>query len=77
MPLKSKKRPGDRIEVGDGIVVEIGRIHKGSVEVIILRDEETHPEVEKAMFDVTSWWYERGVAGFRLDAVDTLFEDPT
>jgi alpha-glucosidase len=35
-----------------------------------------NPEVEKAMFDVTGWWYERGVAGFRLDAVDTLFEDP-
>jgi alpha-glucosidase len=29
------------------------------------------------MFDVTRWWYKRGVAGFRLDAVDTLFEDPT
>src|SRR6478752_5021972 len=36
-----------------------------------------NPEVEKAMFDVTRWWYERGVAGFRLDAVDTLFEDPS
>ncbi|MBV9340769.1 MAG: alpha-glucosidase C-terminal domain-containing protein, partial [Acidobacteria bacterium] len=35
-----------------------------------------NPEVEKAMFDVTRWWYRRGVAGFRLDAVDTLFEDP-
>jgi alpha-glucosidase len=35
-----------------------------------------NPEVEKAMFDVTRWWYKRGVAGFRLDAVDTLFEDP-
>jgi alpha-glucosidase len=35
-----------------------------------------NPEVEKAMFDVTRWWYDRGVAGFRLDAVDTLFEDP-
>jgi len=35
-----------------------------------------NPAVEKAMFDVTRWWYERGVAGFRLDAVDTLFEDP-
>ncbi|HWR15013.1 MAG TPA: alpha-glucosidase [Terriglobales bacterium] len=34
-----------------------------------------NPEVEKAMFDVTRWWYERGVAGFRLDAVDTMFED--
>ena len=32
--------------------------------------------VEKAMFDVTRWWYQRGVSGFRLDAVDTLFEDP-
>ena len=32
--------------------------------------------VEKAMFDITRWWYQRGVAGFRLDAVDTLFEDP-
>src|SRR5438874_4609045 len=32
--------------------------------------------VENAMFDVTRWWYKRGVAGFRLDAVHTLFEDP-
>ena len=35
-----------------------------------------NPAVEKAMFDVTLFWYKRGVAGFRLDAVDTLFEDP-
>jgi alpha-glucosidase len=35
-----------------------------------------NPAVEKAMFDVTRWWYKRGVAGFRLDAVDTIFEDP-
>lgn len=35
-----------------------------------------NPAVEKAMFDVTRWWYKHGVAGFRLDAVDTLFEDP-
>jgi len=34
-----------------------------------------NPAVEKAMCDVTTWWYNRGVAGFRLDAVDTLFED--
>jgi len=35
-----------------------------------------NPAVKEAMFDVTRWWYRRGVAGFRLDAVDTLFEDP-
>lgn len=35
-----------------------------------------NPDVEKAMFDVTRFWYKRGVAGFRLDAVDSLFEDP-
>jgi len=35
-----------------------------------------NPTVHDAMFDVTRWWYKRGVAGFRLDAVDTLFEDP-
>jgi alpha-glucosidase len=35
-----------------------------------------NPAVEKAMLDTTTWWYKRGVAGFRLDAVDTLFEDP-
>jgi alpha-glucosidase len=28
------------------------------------------------MLDTTRWWYQRGVSGFRLDAVDTLFEDP-
>jgi len=35
-----------------------------------------NPVVKDAMFDVERWWYKRGVAGFRLDAVDTLFEDP-
>jgi alpha-glucosidase len=34
-----------------------------------------NPAVKKAMFDATRYWYNRGVAGFRLDAVDTLFED--
>jgi len=35
-----------------------------------------NPAVKDAMFDVTRWWYKHGVSGFRLDAVDTLFEDP-
>ncbi len=35
-----------------------------------------NPAVEKEMLDTTRWWYQHGVAGFRLDAVDTLFEDP-
>ncbi|MGD0568355.1 MAG: alpha-glucosidase [Candidatus Sulfotelmatobacter sp.] len=35
-----------------------------------------NPAVKDAMFDVSRWWYKRGVAGFRLDAVETLFEDP-
>ena len=35
-----------------------------------------NPAVAAAMLDVTRFWYTRGVAGFRLDAVDTLFEDP-
>ena len=35
-----------------------------------------NPAVKQAMFDVTRFWYKRGVAGFRLDAVDNLFEDP-
>ncbi len=34
-----------------------------------------NPLVKDAMFGVTRWWYQRGVAGFRLDAVDALFED--
>ena len=34
-----------------------------------------NPDVEKNMFDVTRWWYKRGVAGFRLDAVDVMFVD--
>jgi alpha-glucosidase len=34
-----------------------------------------NPEVEKSLFDVTRWWYKRGVAGFRLDAVDVMFVD--
>jgi alpha-glucosidase len=35
-----------------------------------------NPAVKDAMFDVTRWWFKRGVSGFRLDAVDTLYEDP-
>ena len=36
-----------------------------------------NPAVEKAMFDVVRFWLNHGVAGFRLDAITTLFEDPT
>lgn len=35
-----------------------------------------NPAVEQAMLDVTRWWYRRGISGFRLDAVDRLYEDP-
>ena len=35
-----------------------------------------NPEVEKAMFGVLEFWMKRGVAGFRIDAVSRLFEDP-
>ena len=35
-----------------------------------------NPAVEKAMFDAMRFWLDRGVAGFRLDAITTLFEDP-
>ncbi len=35
-----------------------------------------NPVVEKAMFDQMRFWLDRGVAGFRLDAIPTLFEDP-
>lgn len=33
-----------------------------------------NPEVEKAMFSTMRFWLDRGVAGFRLDAVPSLFE---
>jgi alpha-glucosidase len=35
-----------------------------------------NPEVEKAMFDVMRFWLDRGISGFRIDAVSRLFEDP-
>jgi Glycosidases len=35
-----------------------------------------NPAVEKAMFGAVRFWLDRGVAGFRLDAIPTLFEDP-
>jgi alpha-glucosidase len=34
-------------------------------------------EVRKAMYGVLRFWLDRGVAGFRLDAVSRLFEDST
>jgi len=35
-----------------------------------------NPDVEKAMFGAMRFWLDRGVAGYRLDAIPTLFEDP-
>ncbi len=35
-----------------------------------------NPAVECAMHDVMRFWLDRGVAGFRLDAVTSLFENP-
>jgi alpha-glucosidase len=35
-----------------------------------------NPKVEQAMFSAMRFWLDRGVAGFRLDAITTLFEDP-
>ena len=35
-----------------------------------------NPEVRKAMYDSARFWLDKGVAGFRLDAILTLFEDP-
>jgi alpha-glucosidase len=34
-----------------------------------------NPQVEKAMFGAVRFWLSKGVAGYRLDAVPTLFED--
>jgi alpha-glucosidase len=36
-----------------------------------------NPAIEKQFFDITSFWLKRGVAGFRFDAIGTLFEDPS
>jgi alpha-glucosidase len=36
-----------------------------------------NPAVQKAMFDACRFWLDRGVAGFRLDAIPELFEDPS
>ena len=34
-----------------------------------------NPAVKNAMFDSTRFWMKKGVAGFRLDAITSLFED--
>ena len=35
-----------------------------------------NPKVEQAMFGAMRFWLDRGVAGFRLDAITALLEDP-
>jgi alpha-glucosidase len=34
-----------------------------------------NPQVQKAMYDTVRFWLNKGVAGFRFDAIPTLFED--
>lgn len=34
-----------------------------------------NPDVRKAMFDIMHWWMDRGVAGFRLDAITSMKKD--
>ncbi len=36
-----------------------------------------NPEVRAAMYDAVRFWLDMGVDGFRLDAIGTVFEDPT
>jgi alpha-glucosidase len=36
-----------------------------------------NPAVRKAMYDMMRFWMRKGVDGFRLDAITTLFEDPS
>ena len=33
-------------------------------------------QVRKAMYNIIRFWLNKGVAGFRLDAIETLYEDP-
>jgi alpha-glucosidase len=35
-----------------------------------------NPRIHEAFKDIMRFWYKRGVAGFRFDAITTLFEDP-
>jgi alpha-glucosidase len=35
-----------------------------------------NPKVHEAFKDIINFWLKRGVAGFRFDAITTLFEDP-
>lgn len=35
-----------------------------------------NPQVREAMYNVCRFWLNKGVAGFRLDALEALFEDP-
>lgn len=36
-----------------------------------------NPQVKQAMWDAVRFWLELGVDGYRLDAIGTIFEDPT
>ena len=36
-----------------------------------------NPKVHQAFKDIINFWLNRGVAGFRFDAITTLFEDPS
>ncbi len=35
-----------------------------------------NPEVERTMLDILRWWFDRGVDGLRIDAIQVVLKDP-
>ncbi|HSF92105.1 MAG TPA: alpha-glucosidase, partial [Paracoccaceae bacterium] len=35
-----------------------------------------NPKLRQAVYDMMNWWFDRGIAGFRMDVIDLIGKDP-
>jgi len=79
-PLPGNKPPNNWISIFGGSAWQFDPVRKQFYYHAFYKEQPDlnwrNPEVRKAMYDVMRFWMKRGVAGFRLDAVPSMFEDP-
>src|SRR3569623_1346808 len=73
-PRSFQDSNGDGIGDITGITSRLDHLRRLGVAAIWLTP--INPSLRTAMYEAARFWMKKGVSGFRLDAVPSLFEDP-